>query len=394
MVAKVQFGRFPPPLRWLGPCSALTLGLVGQPLLWWQASDQVAGLRAPDALGAVLVLLATVPLALLSRRPVVTLAVTSAAFFAYSALGYAASPGDLGPLVALGWVVAFCGPGVGWVSTGLVSGAMVVAALVRPGDHQLSRMLVDGVVAPAAALVGLVVRVRRAQNDLGRREQTLECEQLDLAAQQVASAERLYIARELHDAVGHGLTLTALRAEAAALLLDSEPGRARQLLVEVAQTGRSALLELHSMLAVLREDVAGADGRAEVVACREEVQEVLQRFSGPDLDIDLQVSGASRVLGDVLDVTVAAIVAEGLSNIARHAQTAQGTVRLCFGETSLVVEVADDGPGPPERIATGFGLKGAVERATAVGGELAFGPNPGGGALLRAVLPYVRTPPR
>jgi len=378
----------------LGPLAALTLGLVGQPMLWQQASDQATGLHAPDALGAVLVLAATWPLALLSRRPIPVLAVTSAAFFAYSTLDYPASPGDFGPLVALGWVVVFCGPGVGWVSTGLVSGAMVVAALLRRGDHQLATLLGDSVVVPAAALVALLVRVRRAQDDLGRREQALESERLNLATQQAASAERLHIARELHDAVGHGLTLTALRAEAACLLLDSEPGRARQLLAEVAQTGRSAQLELHSLVAVLREDVAGADGPAEVAACREEVQEVLRRFAGPDLDIDLQVSGASRVLGDVLDVTVAAIVAEGLSNIARHAQTAQGTVRLCFGETSLVVEVADDGPGPPEPIATGFGLKGAVERATAVGGELAFGPNPGGGALLRAVLPYARTPPR
>lgn len=198
-------------------------------------------------------------------------------------------------------------------------------------------------------------------------------------------AERLRIAREIHDSLGHGLTLTALRAEAAACLVEREPRRSRELLAEVAKASRSALEELHLLLQVLRQDTAAAEKPSPAMT-GPEVEAVVQRFSGPGMHVDTETSGPSRALGDVLEVTVAAIVAEGLSNIARHADATRATVRLSFQETTLVVEVADDGRGPCETTTAGFGLLGAAERVAAAGGELAFGPGPQGGGLLREKL--------
>lgn len=369
----------------MAPLGALALGVVGQPALWWRPSDRLAGLHAPDAAGAALALLATLPLALLPRRAVSALAVSSVALVVYDASGYPASPADLASLVALGWVVACSRASVAWAGTGLVAAGIATAALARPGGHRPATLLADSVVMPAAAAVGFLVRMHRERADLARREQALQAERLALQAEQAASAERRRIARELHDAVGHGVTLTALRAEAAARLVEIEPGRSRELLAEVAEAGRSCLEELHLLLAVLREDADPACARTSGTSG---IEGVVRRFSGPGMDVRLQILGPPRALGDSLDVTVAAIVAEGLSNIARHARESRGRVRLDFQETSLVVEVSDDGPGPAQESSAGFGLRGTGERVAAVGGQLAFGPDPGGGGLLRAVLPY------
>ncbi len=331
----------------------------------------------------MLALLVTLPLALLPRHPIIVLAVSSASLVAYDAIGYPASPADMAGIAVLVWVVAYSGAAVAWLGTALVTVAMVAAAFIRPGGHQPAALLADSVVVPAAAAVGLMVRTRRRQADLARREQALEAERLSVRAEHAASAERLRIAGELHDAIGHGLTLTALRAQAAACLFEGEPRRSRELLAEVARAGQSALEELHLFLRVLSDDSEQVETTA-----RPDVEQVVRRFSEPGMDIDLKISGCSRDLEDALESTVAAIVAEGLSNIARHAQAARGTVRLSFQEANLVVEVADYGPGPAETTSAGFGLRGVRERVAAAGGQLAFGPGPQGGALLKAILPY------
>jgi signal transduction histidine kinase len=373
--------------RWSWWVAGVVLAVVGNPALWWNGTESLGALRHPDAIGTALTLLAALPLCVGRRLPLAALGVSTAALFTYDAMGYVASPVDLAPLILLGWVVIESSPLVTAAATAATLVAATAAGLIRPGSHSVASLAGDTIVIPMVALVGVALRSRRDRMRVTEAERELRLQSAFQEAEQLLLAERFRLARELHDSVGHGVTLMALQAAAAASLVRRDPDRARELLGQVEHASQDTVEELHQMLGVLRDpdQVPALSDRYLETLCR--------RFSVPGLQVDLEIDDEARDLPENLVDVIPAVVAEGLANVCRHADAGRATVRVHNLAQGLVVEVADDGRGPEANNHFGMGLTGAAERVRAVGGTLNFQPGPIRGSVLVAAFPAGRAAP-
>ncbi|MFB8228197.1 sensor histidine kinase [Cellulosimicrobium sp. NPDC055967] len=249
----------------------------------------------------------------------------------------------------------------------------------------------------AVALARAVLR--QAALPLLGPDQTERIAELEAAADR--DAERGRLARELHDSVGHALTVTTLQAAAAARLLDRDPVAARAALAAIEETGRTAMADLDHVLGLLRADVAAATGDGSRAPVRSPARTLA--------DLDALLDDARRTGADVrrtggdarADVPRAVsqeayrVVQEALTNALRHAPGEPVAVGVAGGPGgALVVEVRNPlGPGAPRRAAEDpererRGLAGMRERAHLLRGEVSAGPAPDGGAwVVRATFP-------
>jgi signal transduction histidine kinase len=226
---------------------------------------------------------------------------------------------------------------------------------------------------------------------------------LRLDARRRASEERLRMARELHDVIGHHVSLINLQAGVGLDLMDTRPEQARAALAAVKTVSGQALEELRALLCALRE--AGQEAPRAPVSGLARLPDLVSATRAAGLAVTTAVTGQARALPAPVDLAAYRIVQESLTNVARHAGPAAAvTVRLAYGEDDLAIEVTDDGPpsaarsaargvhrGAPDsetgRVQGGTGIPGMRERAHAVGGYLAAGPRPGGGFQVSARLP-------
>ncbi|MDA0170367.1 histidine kinase [Solirubrobacter taibaiensis] len=205
-------------------------------------------------------------------------------------------------------------------------------------------------------------------------------------ARTAVADERARIARELHDAVAHSVSVMVLQAGGVRRLLKDDPTREREreALAGVEETGRQAVMELHRMLGILRKRDDGAElapspSLARVGALVEQVREA-------GLDASLKIEGEPAPLAPGLDMSAYRIVQEALTNAMRYAPGARVAVSVRYGR-DLQLEVRDDGPGHAPSKGTGQGIVGMRERAALFGGELEAGPLPSGGFRVHARLP-------
>jgi signal transduction histidine kinase len=241
-------------------------------------------------------------------------------------------------------------------------------------------------VIPALAVVataGQAVRVRRAQKAM------LE-ENREYDAWLRVHSERLRIARDLHDAVGHQVALISVQAGAMGYLLDTDPVKARESLAHIQQASEAALEELRLAVGLLRQpgdseptEPAGGLGR---------LDELIGSFAATGLNVICNVTGQARPLPEAVDLTAYRVIQESLTNTAKHAAGASASVRLAFRPGMLALAVEDDGPGASGNdlignSPVGHGLIGMRERAAAVGGWVSAGPRGGGGFQVLAELP-------
>jgi signal transduction histidine kinase len=223
-----------------------------------------------------------------------------------------------------------------------------------------------------------------------RRERAAEATAArQLAARHQASEERLRMARELHDVIGHNISLINVQAGVGLDLMDTQPEQARAALAAVKAVSKEALGELRTMLAALRQD--GDRGSRSPVPGLGRLPELVSLTRAAGLAVTTDVAGEPRALPAGVDLAAYRIVQESLTNVARHAGPAAVTVRITYGERDLGIEIADDGRlaagnGRGEA-GTGNGIPGMRERALALGGRLDAGPRPGGGFQVRARLP-------
>src|SRR3954451_20794543 len=238
-------------------------------------------------------------------------------------------------------------------------------------------------------LLGRWVRQRRHRAaDLERHAADLEADRAALAREAVAD-ERARIAREMHDAVAHSVSVMVLQAGAAEQVLATSPERARQSLVTIQDTGREAIVELRRMLGLLRDPVVDASLSPQPGVGT--LDALLDQVRAAGLPVELTVEGQARRLSPGVDRSAYRIVQEGLTNTLKHAGPAHATVRLRYDDRALELEVLDDGRGPGGANGGGFGLLGMRERAALYGGVLATDARPGGGYALRARLPLEPT---
>ena len=203
-------------------------------------------------------------------------------------------------------------------------------------------------------------------------------------------AERMRIARDLHDAAGHGVTAISMQAAAGERALEEgeDPEQIRSVFEEIKRTSRSALEDMRKLLGLLRPG-SPTDPELERVSLFH-LDEMVDECRAAGLTVDVQRSGEPFALSPMLDQTAYRIVQEALTNVLKHAGAgATATVRLIFDPETIDLEVTDDGPGTTGSVALGTrsGLIGMRERVELFGGRFEAGPMDGRGFRVFAQLP-------
>ena len=237
----------------------------------------------------------------------------------------------------------------------------------------------SGIPVLVSWLIGVLVRARGQAAALTERNAALQRQ-----AEQAATAERGRIARELHDIVAHHLSVIVLQASGARASGKS----ADAALQKIETSGRQALAEARRLLGVLHESgeaeagLAPQPGIAELDALAASVRET-------GLPVNLAITGDHAELPAAIDVSVYRIVQEALTNVLKHAGRARADVTIGCADSSVTIEITDNGTNEHgDRVpAGGHGLAGMRARAAIFGGELQAGPRPGGGFAVRARLP-------
>jgi signal transduction histidine kinase len=238
-----------------------------------------------------------------------------------------------------------------------------------------------------AAALGESVRSRRAVavEALERARQAERTREEE--ARSRVDAERLRIAREVHDTVAHAIAIINVHAGVTAYLLDKRPEGAREALVTIEQTSAQALHEMRAVLGVLRDS---DDGRVPYPGLAH-VNELTAMACEAGLDVKLEVMAPATPLPSAVDHTAYRILQESLTNVIRHVGPTRVTVALDYGTESLEVRVTDegrpDGAGVAQPAEPGRGIVGMRERCGLLGGELTAGPRPDGGFEVKARLP-------
>ena len=311
------------------------------------------------------------------RRPVLVLAVSLGAALLYICLGYFGGAVMLNPLFAL-YAVILTVPATRAIGLALITMLSLMAAnwAFSPfGTHGGGFVLIPGEVA-AALFLGLWVSSRRAA--LREREER---------ARRAVDAERLRIARELHDAVAHTMSTINVQAGVAAHVIDEQPDQAAQALEAIKHASKEALRELRGILNVLRQ--ADEHDERSPAPRLAQLDELIENTTRAGLPTSVTIHGRVGTVAPTVDLTAYRIVQESLTNALRHAGPTSARVTLSYTDDELGVEVFDGGRGRVDGTphGAGHGIAGMRERAGAVGGTLIAGPGPEGGFRVQARLP-------
>jgi signal transduction histidine kinase len=274
----------------------------------------------------------------------------------------------------------------------------VVVALLVPFVH-VGMPMADGlrqVVATALAcafafvLAALHLREQQARSDLAVANARL----LELGAQTEELAtmrERTRVARDIHDGLGHHLTVVGMQVQAARAVLGSDPDKADRLLGQAEEQARQALRSVRESVTALREPRPSEP-------LPQQLRTLAAEVAAAGLPTSVDVEGDERRLDGDVQVALYRVAQEGLTNVRKHASAHAAAVRLCYLPEVVRLEVRDDGHGMDrgtrpgtdaenDRGSGGFGLIGIRERAERLGGSLTVESAPGTGVAVRVELP-------
>jgi len=262
-----------------------------------------------------------------------------------------------------------------------------VTAIVAHNDPNggVGNFIFTSIVFSIAWTIGSLVSHKFHEADLAR-ERALKAEQeREERARLAVSDERARIARELHDVVGHSVSVMTVQASAARRLLRPHQEKEREALLVVEQTGREALAEMRRVVGVLRrpEEAPALAPQPSL----EQIERLVEQTREAGLPVDLRIEGDPVPLPAGLDLTAYRLVQEGLTNTLKHARAQRAEVVVRYGDGQVELTVSDDGQGGGNGGGSGHGLVGMRERVSVYGGELEAGPRAGGGFRLRATLP-------
>lgn len=239
-------------------------------------------------------------------------------------------------------------------------------------------------VAPAAVLFVWLLTWALGYGSARRQEEQEAARRV--LRNQVVADERVRIARELHDLVGHTLNVLLVQAGAARRLLDRNPEQTRGLLGTMEHTGRQALEELDRVLGLLREEEPGPQpGLAQLASLTERMEQA-------GIRVTARLDPAVHQVPRPLDLSAYRIVQEALTNTVKHGRAARAEVSVHCDGGVLDVEIRDDGVGVAGGYVPGRGLRGIAERVREFGGSVEHGAGEHGGFRLHAVLPIPGTP--
>ena len=353
------------------------------------AARQQTDVRMLDAAGYLL--LAAGPASLIVRRrwPVAVLWVAYATTLCYLLLDYPGGPIWMALIVAFGTALVLGHRVAAYLSLLVGYPCFVWLANLVNGQPLPSAWVAAGIVAWLLLLVAAseLVRNRRAYARASRQRAMEEQRSQHEAARRQASEERLGIARELHDVLGHSLSLINVQAGVALELMDRKPEQARTALTAIKQASKEALVDVQSVLDSLRHpDEEAPRAPASSIG---NIKELVRRAEVAGLSVEVEQAGHLPSLPANVGAAAYRIVQEALTNVIRHAAATTVSIRICEEGGGLVVVVDDDGAGGPVSSGAGGGngIRGMRDRASALGGQLAAESKPGGGFRVHARLP-------
>ncbi|MFE7570988.1 sensor histidine kinase [Streptomyces sp. NPDC057539] len=266
-------------------------------------------------------------------------------------------------------------------ATSLVVQLLLVGGFTH-GDSLTVNLVITLLAMAAACMVGLLSRERREHA-------------MELRAQEVAEAviaERLRIARELHDMVAHSIGIIAIQAGVGSRVIRTQPTEAHEALRAIEATSRETLSGLRRTLVALRQADPDAEVSERAPITPSPGLADLERLAATAADagvrVDVRRGGEQRPLPADIDLSAYRIVQEALTNVVRHAGIGHCRVTIEYGDGELSVEIVDDGRGATEDGPVhGFGIVGMRERVALLHGRLSAGPRPEGGFRVAARLP-------
>lgn len=359
--------------------------LLGQLEAWWGIN--ATHRQGPAAAEALQYGLTALALLLRRRRPMVCLvAIVLVGTVAAVIFGSPEGIGVMLPPMIAGYTVAVRFPlRRSWLALPLCLLAWAGWMYFDPMNHGWPDRLMAAIwLTPflISWLVGALLRMTRLYADQRRATR-------DQQASRAVAEERNRIARELHDVIGHSVTVMTVQAAAVRRRLTADQVAERDALQTVESVGREALAEMRRMVGILR---AGdrSDG-LEPSPGLDQLERLADQFRRSGLPVELAVTGAVRPLTPGVDLTAYRLVQEGLTNALHHANGPHcAEVAITYTDRELTLSVRDDGRSPPIETATpgtGNGLIGMRERVAVYGGRLIAGTRAEGGFELLATLP-------
>ena len=382
-------------------------GVASQLIVVQASVEEDPTLPVPPILPVIIGLAATaLPLALRRQFPLTVLLVSTVGFAVGQVLGV--EEGNVTALIlalAVYNAASYGTAGRRTTITCSISLAIVLAVLIAQqftGGEPVSLALGAYIaivivfnVALFCAMWGLGTSI-----GTGRRRAALLAEQAaelrrerEASAQRAVFAERVRIARELHDVVAHHVSLMGLQAGAARLVMDRDPAGTRTALESIEASSRQAVAELQSLLGFLRQDgeddgEAARPGLAQLPALAASLRSL-------GLDVRVTMDPSQIAPGSTVDTSAFRIVQEALTNTLKHASASQAEVSVRCENDVLLIAVYDDGtldPSAAKPAGGGLGLVGMRERAVLHGGHLTAAPRATGGFAVHAALPMQGAP--
>ncbi|MFF2791145.1 sensor histidine kinase [Streptomyces sp. NPDC058049] len=333
-----------------------------------------------DAPLLVTAVVTTLGALLLFRAPLAAVAIALAGAVFSLGMPVRATPVVLFLLAdaAVGYTAATRSRRVSVLAAVLPVGVLAAYTVWRLGRGYFFNLSVPAALASTvviAWLIGNTIHQNRAHADTVRAQ----------ATQQAVTAERLRIARELHDMVAHNIGIIAIQAGVGSLVMDTQPAETRNALDAIEATSRETLAGLRRMLGALRRsdsESAPLDPLPGLAA----IGQLVGKTAAAGVRVDVRWRGERRDLPSDVDLAAFRIVQEAVTNVVRHSGTWDCSVTVDYRPDELAVDIVDLGSGGTVA-ESGYGIAGMRERVSLLHGEFSAGPRPEGGFCVAARLP-------
>ena len=382
--------------RWPGPralivdvlLAAFACFFVDATAPWWDGTRMVSG-TAGNAFAGFhpqpglypLVLLATMPIALRRVVPLVSTSLTVLAILGTILLRVPAGPVHLVGAFQVG-SLGFQAPLRTSLATTAAACALFLAGTAIAGQGLTGVAIAFVIFVPVLGVPWALGRTLHVRSRLRARAQEEE-------QQRRTYGQRLEVAREVHDVVGHSLAVITMQSGIALHVMDRRPEQARVALEAIHQQSRDALDELRATLALYRGEVDGEGAPRRPQPRLSDLPGLIETMRASGLPVELTQTGRRDGVPAAIDLAGYRIVQESLTNVLRHAGQARARVSLDYQPRAIEIEVTDDGsarPGVPPQPG-GHGIAGMRERSAAVGGTFEAGAMAAGGFRVRVRLP-------
>ncbi len=362
---------------------------AGQPWLWWQPLDSRLGYVRPDLLSASLVVIAALSIALFEISPLVSTLTCWFAFLTFTSVGNVPTPLSLGALALLALFICKVPQRIWLPVSLLVQMASALSALSEP-RKKATEVLLNFFVIGITIGIGYLIKVTLSNNRLSA--EIINAEE----AERLATAN-LRIAAEIHDLLGHDLSLLALSIEAARITTANDPSSIDYVLESLALRTRSAMGSLSDLVFDLSKDQALMQRQLEVESLEDVVSlvnEIVMSANSVGLEISFQCEDDDIIANIYISDAIVHLAKEAITNLSKHSISNKGILTLSKSSQGIHVELLDDGPidDRNQRSRHGAGLFNCQTRAQFLGGcagyALVAGSNKGS---FTAFIPWSNT---